>query len=184
MQQQPLTSPMLDLFVELCAIPSPSGEERAVADRVRNSLEEIGLSVEEDDAGKRTDGTTGNLLSRLPATTGGVPIFLCAHTDTVPPEATIEPVVEDGVVRNAAGTILGSDNKAAVVVMLGAVPLTTALADALVAGSGEQLIYFRSWIMEALQNAGKRAILIGVALGTVSTGIKIILGIERPYGRD
>ena len=52
-------------------------------------------------------------------TAGGTPIFLCAHTDTVPPEAPIEPVVgEDGIVRNAAGTILGSDNKAAVVVML------------------------------------------------------------------
>ena len=40
----------------------------------------------------------------------------------MPPEAAIEPVVgEDGIVRNAAGTILGSDNKAAVVVMLEAV---------------------------------------------------------------
>ena len=50
--------------------------------------------------------------------------------------------------------------------------------------AGEGITYFRSWIMEALQNAGKRALLIGVALGTVSTGIKIVLGIERPYGRD
>ena len=47
-----------------------------------------------------------------------------------------------------------------------------------------ELASFRSWIMECLQNAGKRAILIGVALGTISTGIKIILGIERPYGTD
>jgi tripeptide aminopeptidase len=37
------------------------------------------------------------------------------------PEAAIEPVVEDGVVRNVAGTILGADNKAAVVVMLEAI---------------------------------------------------------------
>jgi tripeptide aminopeptidase len=116
--QQPLTSPLLDLFLELCAIPSPSGRERQVADRVRNFLGELGLVVEEDDAGPKLGGDTGNLYSRLPATTNGLPIFLCAHTDTVPPEAAIEPVVEDGVVRNAAGTILGSDNKAAVVVML------------------------------------------------------------------
>jgi tripeptide aminopeptidase len=116
--QQPLTSPLLDLFLELCAIPSPSGHERAVADRVRNCLEGLGLEVEEDDAGEQLGGDTGNLFSRLPATANGLPIFLCAHTDTVPPEAPIEPVVEDGVVRNEAGTILGSDNKAAVVVML------------------------------------------------------------------
>lgn len=72
----------------------------------------------------------------------------------------------------------------ALIVMLSAVPLTIKLVDTVVPGSGADLAYFRSWIMEALQNAGKRAILIGVALGTIATGIKIILGIERPYGTD
>ena len=48
----------------------------------------------------------------------GTPIFLCAHLDTVPPDGPLEPVVEDGVVRNAGGTILGADNKSAVVAML------------------------------------------------------------------
>jgi tripeptide aminopeptidase len=118
--QQPLTSPFLDLFLELCASPSPSGSERAVADRVCAFLSELGLEWDEDDAAVRLDGDTGNVYCRLLPTNGGggTPIFLCAHTDTVPPEAPIDPVVEDGVVRNGAGTILGSDNKAAVVVLL------------------------------------------------------------------
>jgi tripeptide aminopeptidase len=112
---------LLQLFLELCAIPSPSGQERAVADRVRDVLEGLGLGVDEDGAAELLGGDAGNLYCRLPATAGGLPIFLCAHTDTVPPEAPIEPVIDDGEVRNAAGTILGSDNKAAVVVMLEAV---------------------------------------------------------------
>ena len=113
------TPPLLDLFLQLCAIPSPSAKERAVADRVGACLSGLGLDWNEDDAAARLDGDTGNIYCRLEATNGGgTPIFLCAHTDTVPPEAAIEPVIEDGVVRNAAGTILGSDNKAAVVVML------------------------------------------------------------------
>src|SRR5919106_1208749 len=123
-EQPGLTSPLLNLFLELCAIPSPSGRERAVADRVGAYLTELGLEWDEDDAAGRLDGDTGNLYCRLEATEGdgGTPIFLCAHTDTVPPEGPIEPVVgEDGVVRNASGTILGSDNKAAIVVMLEAV---------------------------------------------------------------
>jgi tripeptide aminopeptidase len=121
-EQPRLTSPMLDLFLELCAIPSASGEERAVADRVGLYLTELGLDWDEDDAAAKLDGTAGNLYTRLPATADGLPIFLCAHTDTVPPETAIEPVVgEDGVVRNGRPTILGSDNKAAVVVMLEAV---------------------------------------------------------------
>jgi tripeptide aminopeptidase len=109
---------MLDLFVELCSIPSPPGRERAVADRVRAYLEALGLAVDEDGAGAVVDGDTGNLYSRLPATADGEPIFLCAHTDTVPLDGRLDPVVEDGVVRNAGGTILGSDNKAAIVAML------------------------------------------------------------------
>jgi tripeptide aminopeptidase len=122
--QTPLTSPMLDLFLELCAIPSPSGQERAVADRVGAFLTELDLVWDEDDTAEKLEGTAGSIYCRLPATNdeSGIPIFLCAHTDTVPPEAAIDPVVgEDGVVRNAAGTILGSDDKAAVVVMLEAV---------------------------------------------------------------
>lgn len=110
---------LLDLFLEICAMPSPSGQERAVADRVGAYLTELGLEWDEDDAAARLDGNAGNIYCRLPGTNGGgSPIFLCAHIDTVPPEAPIEPVVEDGVVRSAARTILGSDNKAAVVVML------------------------------------------------------------------
>ncbi len=119
--QQALSSPVVDLFLELCALPSPSGSERAVADRVAAYLSDLALAWDEDDAAAALDGDAGNIYCRIPPTHGstGTPIFLCAHTDTVPPETRIDPVVgEDGIVRNTAGTILGSDNKAAVVVML------------------------------------------------------------------
>ena len=109
---------VLDLFVELAAIASPSGEEEPVAEVVRSYLGGLGLSVEDDEA--------GNLLARLdPAQPdGGSSIFLCAHMDTVPPVGAIEPVVgEDGFVKNAAGTILGADNKATVAVLLEAARL-------------------------------------------------------------
>ena len=111
---------VLPLFLELAAIPSPSGEEAAVTERVTAYLRDLGLEAETDEA--------GNLLARLSAADGdaGTPIFLCAHLDTVPPSGPIEPVVEHGVVRNAAGTILGADDKAAVAVMLEAVRLLLA----------------------------------------------------------
>ncbi|HST24951.1 MAG TPA: M20/M25/M40 family metallo-hydrolase [Gaiellaceae bacterium] len=111
---------VLDLFCELAAVSSPPGAERPVADRVVAYLRNLGLEVDEDGVAPDIGGTAGNLLCRLPGTSngGGTPIFLCAHLDTVPPSGPIEPVVEDGVVRNAAGTILGADDKSAVVVML------------------------------------------------------------------
>jgi tripeptide aminopeptidase len=109
---------VLALFLELAALPSPSGEERAVADRVLGYLRDLGLDADEDGAGAVVGSTMGNLYVRIPGTAVGKPLFLCAHLDTVPPEGPLEPVVDDGFVRNAGGTILGSDNKAAVAAML------------------------------------------------------------------
>jgi tripeptide aminopeptidase len=111
-------SDVVSLFTELAALPSPPGEEREVADRVTGYLRDLALEVDEDDAGSRIGSTAGNLFSRVEPTTEGVPLFFCAHLDTVPPDGPLEPVLEDGVVRNAGGTILGADNKAAVAVML------------------------------------------------------------------
>jgi tripeptide aminopeptidase len=116
-----VASEVLDLFTELAAIPSPPGEERAVADVVTAYLRDLGLAADEDDAAAKVDSTIGNIFSRVDATAEGTPIFLCAHLDTVPPVGTIDPVVDDeGVVRNAGGTILGADNKSAVAAMLDA----------------------------------------------------------------
>ena len=107
-----------ELFLELARVPSPSGEERVVADQVIEYLRALALPVDEDDVGTRIDSTIGNLLCRIAPNGEGAPLFFCAHLDTVPPDGPIEPVVEDGVVRNGGGTILGADNKAAVAAML------------------------------------------------------------------
>ncbi len=110
---------VLDLFTELAAIPSPPGEERAVADVVSSYLRDCSLDVDEDGAGPIVGSTAGNLYSRLEPTKDGTPLFFCAHLDTVPPVGPIEPVVDDdGIVRNAGGTILGADDKSAVAAML------------------------------------------------------------------
>lgn len=42
---------------------------------------------------------------------------------------------------------------------------------------------FADWIMNVPQMAGKRGILIGIALGGIAMSIRIILGIERSYMR-
>jgi tripeptide aminopeptidase len=108
----------LSLFLELAAIASPPGEERAVADVVLRYLRDLGLEPHEDGCGPGIGSTMGNVYARVEPTAPGTPLFFCAHLDTVPPDGELRPVVEDGVVRNAGGTILGADNKAAVVAML------------------------------------------------------------------
>jgi len=56
-----------------------------------------------------------------------------------------------------------------VIVLLGQVPLWGALAT------------FKEWILGVPSMAGARGILLGVALGTVATGLRVLLGIDRPY---
>jgi tripeptide aminopeptidase len=125
-----------DIFAELCRIESPSGRERGCALRVAEELRALGIAVEEDDAAARADSDSGNLLARIPgepAAGGGkavdgldaaggadgrASLLLCAHLDTVPLDAPVEPVIREGYWENANEGILGADNKAAVAVLL------------------------------------------------------------------
>jgi tripeptide aminopeptidase len=104
-------------FASLCRIESPSGRERQCADWVAAELDGMGLSVEEDDAGAEVGSDAGNLLARMPGR-GPDSILICAHLDTVPLDAPVEPVIVDGGWENANEAILGADNKAAVAVAL------------------------------------------------------------------
>jgi tripeptide aminopeptidase len=106
-----------DTFEQLCRIASPTGEERGMADWVTRELTGLGLEVEEDDAGPAVGSNAGNLLARIP---GGSErsLMFCAHMDTVPLTARVEPVRREDGWENANEGILGADNKAAVAAML------------------------------------------------------------------
>jgi tripeptide aminopeptidase len=106
-------------MARLCEIPSPSGDEGAVAHAVRAELAGLGCEVFEDDAADRLSAGCGNIVARFPATAErGVPIMFAAHLDTVPNVGPIEVRVDDGALRNRHPTILGGDDKSAVAVLL------------------------------------------------------------------
>ncbi len=110
---------LVEDFVRLCEIESPSRLEREMADAVTSELVAAGFEVDEDGSAPATGSQAGNLLARLPGPAGARTILLCAHLDTVPLAGTVEVVREGGVFRNANEAILGADNKAAVAVLLG-----------------------------------------------------------------
>jgi len=109
---------LLDDFVRLCEIESPSRSERGVADDVTRELQALGLEVGEDQSSSETGADAGNLLARVPGTTGERTVLLCAHMDTVPLAAPVEVVREEGFLRNRHEAILGADNKVAVAALL------------------------------------------------------------------
>lgn len=109
---------LTDTFCALAAIPSPTGSEAACGATVEAGLTALGLTVQHDGAAAAVGGDCDNLYCAIPATSAGLPLFLCAHLDTVPPTDALRPVVIDGVIRNATRSIVGADNKAAVAVLL------------------------------------------------------------------
>ncbi len=112
------TDRLVGLFMQLTSVPSPSRREREVADLVIARLRGLGLEVVEDGAGAQVGGNTGNVRCVVQGRGAAPAVCLAAHLDTVEPSGPLDPVIEDGVIRNAAGTILGADNKAAVSAIL------------------------------------------------------------------
>ncbi len=118
---EPGADRLLELFVRLCEVPSPSGSERGVARTVAEELRALGIEVVEDESAAVTGSDSGNLLARVPGPQGAPTVLLCAHLDTVPVAGPIEATVENGMVSNRHEAILGADNKAAVAAIIEAV---------------------------------------------------------------
>jgi hypothetical protein len=81
--------------------------------------------------------------------------------------------------RNVEATML---LLAAFVLMLGRVPIGDWITAWL--PEGYRLGEWADWIMDFPQTAGQRAIMIGIALGVVSSALRVILGLERAMGGD
>lgn len=109
-----------DLFLELVAVPSPSGRERALGEQIRRWLADAGVDAGFDQAGAVNGSDAGNLIATVPGAPGAPTYLFVAHMDTV---ETGSPAVsprlhDDGVIRSAGETILGADNKSAVAAVM------------------------------------------------------------------
>ena len=65
---------------------------------------------------------------------------------------------------------------AAIVVLLGQIPVGKYLSDVVPAA--------KDWLLAVPSTAGARGIIIGVALGTIATGVRVLMGLDRPYGGE
>lgn len=100
---------LVNTFLELARISSPSGHESALRVILREELVRLGVSVRVDQA--------GNIIGKK-AGKGKVPILLSAHMDTVQPCERVKPVVRGNMIMSDGRTILGADNKAGIVYIL------------------------------------------------------------------
>lgn len=109
---------LVDSFLTLVRIDSESGQEGAVRDYLKERLQNLGMEVYEDGAGRALGGEAGNLIAWRPGKLSGPSIFLGAHMDTVVPGRGVKPVLEDEIIRSSGDTVLGGDDKAGVAVIM------------------------------------------------------------------
>lgn len=111
---------LIDEFLELVQIDSPSSKEGNVAKVLVKKLEEIGLSVEVDNAGEIHGGETGNVIATLKGNREGKKILFSSHMDTVSPGIGIKPIIDEeaGIIKSDGTTVLGSDDKAGIAAIL------------------------------------------------------------------
>ncbi len=115
-----LQSSMLDTFLDLCRVPSPSLHEREVAKILAKKIRELGYEPLEDAAGQNLGGDCGNLVVKVPGTGKGPRLLLCAHMDTVekPSDPPARTRMDGEWITREGGGILGADNKTGVAVLL------------------------------------------------------------------
>lgn len=99
---------LVQTFLDLVRIDSPTGEEEAIALDLVRRLTALGAAVQRDGH--------GNVIARLGS--GAEPFLLSAHMDTVEPGRGITPLIDGDTIRTDGTTVLGGDPKAGVAAML------------------------------------------------------------------
>ncbi|HUQ85389.1 MAG TPA: M20/M25/M40 family metallo-hydrolase [Candidatus Limnocylindrales bacterium] len=102
---------LINTFLELVKIDSPSGEEKAISKFIALKLSDLGGEVSFD--------SYGNLLGKFKGT--GDAIMLNAHLDTVEPGRGISPLVKNDRITSDGRTVLGADAKSGIAMILEAI---------------------------------------------------------------
>ena len=103
-----MNSLLINTFLDLVKIDSPSGEEERIVSFILNYLGHLPFTPSLDSYGNIIVSVNGK----------GERILLSAHVDTVEPGRGVKPVITDGVIRSSGDTILGADNKVGVAILL------------------------------------------------------------------
>ena len=70
---------LLQQFLELVKINSPTNNEREIADYLKGKLIALGLSVFEDNVGAKIGGNAGNIFALLPGNISAPRLLFSAH---------------------------------------------------------------------------------------------------------
>lgn len=112
---------LITRFMEYVQIDSESKNEKAMAEKLINDLENMGLEIHTDDTRKMTGSNTNSIYAFLQGDEKEEPILFTAHMDTVIPGNGIIPYIEGNYVKSGEDTILGGDDKAGITAIIEAI---------------------------------------------------------------
>jgi tripeptide aminopeptidase len=107
---------LIQSFIELTQIPSPSWDERGVINYISKKLKKLHIGFERYQCGK-----SFNILARLDNAASKKPILFSCHMDTVVPCDSVKPIITEKKISSDGTTILGADDKAAIATFLEAI---------------------------------------------------------------
>ncbi len=105
-------------FCDLVRVDSIAGQERQMADAIREKLKALGYEPYEDNAGQTIGGNAGNVIVKIPGSTKAAPLLFMAHMDTVEPGRGKVPVIDGDLIKSDGTTVLGGDDLAGAACMI------------------------------------------------------------------
>lgn len=109
---------LTDYTMDLITIDSPSKQEKEVAMKLKYDMEQIGAQCSFDSTDEKVGGNVGNLTVKVKGNTDAPPFFFSSHMDTVSPGIGIKPHIKEGIMRSDGTTILGSDDKSGIAIIV------------------------------------------------------------------
>ena len=112
---------LLNTFLDLVKIYSPSRNEINVMKYITEKLEKLGVKYILHDHSAEYGGNTPVIIAKLERNcddTNLKAISLSAHMDVVEPSKDLDVFVEDGLVKTRTETTLGGDDKGGVAIIL------------------------------------------------------------------
>lgn len=109
---------VVDTFLDLVRIDSPSKEEALMARELHARLTNLGFEVSIDNSQSQTGSNTGNVIATRPGDNDQHLVF-SSHMDQVMPCLGVTPIIgDDGIIRSDGTTTLGADDKSGIAAIL------------------------------------------------------------------
>jgi hypothetical protein len=102
----------------------------------------------------------------------------------VPVEASLMALLAVSLIYASVRLLRRRTNVMSLVFLATAVVMLVASASLPVRDVGIFNDFLRPWMQHVLAMGGARGLLIGIGLGTLTTGLRVLMGMDRPYGAE